>query len=714
MTNVKRSISIVIPSFNASKCIKACILSLKNQTYAPCEIIVVNDASTDRTAEVVSQLDVIMLDQEENGGAGSARHAGVKVAQGDIVAFIDSDCIAPSNWIEKIVSEFEADSSLGLVGGIYQHSFEFDQISSVKLLCLFEESYFWYISSQNQDKAFPPGGNFAVLKKTWNQDRSGLELKLFKGIASGEDTLVCSELKKSNKLKFTNSLLVQHNLSNHWKTYFKRHINRGISRATLIANKLTITSDITVNAYGGNRLMASSLFLCLAILCIPALPFFPIECIIFGGILFLAQHWLSREFFDLCKVKFLNPRTSKKLSLFQLLKLRLGLLARIFCWLLGFFKGFYRHWFSKFKLLWNVVFSVIHFWVPGRISKLFYFVTSKCNARCDFCFNLENVINWESRNSNELRFDEISKIAVKFGRLPYITLSGGEPFMRKDLTKIIREFHEKAKTQWVTIPTNGAITENTVNAVREILQECPGLFLTVQVSIDGLFEDHDKSRKLSGGFTSMAKTLRELAKIRKSFRNLRIQINTCVDSFNIEQIQQIISYCKTNFEFDQQLFYLIRKTNELITTENNHLTSNFFEIVNANEEREWNENRKTLWNRVVRVLQGLTYQDLADIKLTQKFIRPCYATEKFVTLYDDGEVSPCEVLEEKVKYGNIRDFGYDYYKLQKQPKVQRYYKKEIIGNKCNCEWMCALPINMLYSKSTYARIFKGLMTPGKI
>jgi glycosyltransferase involved in cell wall biosynthesis/MoaA/NifB/PqqE/SkfB family radical SAM enzyme len=712
MNEKKLKISVVVPAFNAAKSIEACVQSLKGQTYSLCEIIVVNDASTDNTAQLVRQLGVTLVDRKRNGGAGSARNTGVEAASGDIVAFTDADCTAPSTWIEKIAEEFLADPELGVVGGIYHPNHQVS--SSVDLLCYFEEEFFWHISSKHPTEAFPPGGNLAVSRKIWKEGRSGLEVKLLKGFASGEDTLVCSELKKISKLKFIDSLFVHHRSPNHWKSYFLRHINRGLSRATLMANQLTVRSDVTVKAYGGASLMISNLFMGLFLLSFSFVPLFPIEAMTVGVASLFLQHWFSKPFFDLAKSKLLETSSQQTITLSYSIKIRLLLIVRLFCWVYGFVKGYLRHWLFKLKLLWNVTCSIIHFWIPGRISRLFYFVTSKCNARCEFCFNLDNVINWESRSSNELEIEEIIKIADKFGRLPYITLSGGEPFMRKDLAEVIRVFHERAKTQWVTIPTNAAITDNTITRVREILQECPGLFLTIQVSIDALFKDHDDSRKMPGGFEAMSETLKGLAKIRGHFKNLRIQINTCFDDFNVEQIQEIINHCKSHFNFDQQLFYLIRESEELITQKNNHLVPSFFEVLHTNEEREWKENKKNLWNRAVRVLQGLTYQDLADIKLKKKFIRPCYATEKFATLYDDGEISPCEVLAETVAYGNIKNFDYDYYKLREQPKVQQFYETDIKEKKCNCEWMCALPINMLYDPSAYIKVFKGLISPGKI
>jgi MoaA/NifB/PqqE/SkfB family radical SAM enzyme len=314
---------------------------------------------------------------------------------------------------------------------------------------------------------------------------------------------------------------------------------------------------------------------------------------------------------------------------------------------------------------------------------------------------------------DELTLEEIRKIAQKFKRLPYITMSGGEPFMRKDLVEVLQVFHEVTRTQWITIPSNGAITENTLRMTQEILSKCPTLFLTIQVSIDSLYQEHDESRKMPGGFEALTITLKGLSRLREQYKNLRIQIATCYGDYNVHRIPEIIKYCQDHFKYDQQIFYLIRETGELIADKNQHLVEPFIDAVQANDENEWTGHRKSIWSRAVRVLQGLTYQDLVSIKMHHKYLRPCYATEKFVTLYDNGDISPCEVLEEKIKYGNIKDFDYDFYKLKKN-EIKESYQRDIIEKKCNCEWMCAVPINMLYDPATYLRIIRGLFAPEKM
>lgn len=389
------------------------------------------------------------------------------------------------------------------------------------------------------------------------------------------------------------------------------------------------------------------------------------------------------------------------------------LFMRSAAWVLGASLFFSRKFFLGIQKKKNILFSILHFWRPARISKLFYFVTSVCNARCEFCFNLENVENGKERKPHELSLKEIRSIAEKLKRLPYLNLSGGEPFMRKDLADLIEVFHRNCKTQWVTIPTNASLTKTILDTTQEILTRCPILFLTVQISIDGLDETHDHSRKIKGGFTAMTKTLEGLSRLKPWYPNLRIQIATAYDDFNASEMPEIIRFVREHFIYDQQMFYLIREAGLKITPSRNHLIPSFSRTLAENENYEGAKIRQTLWSQAVRILQEATYSDVVRIKQKKEFLRPCHALRKFVTLYDDGQISPCEILD-SVNLGNIRDFDYDYYKLMRKKESVNFYKQKIVKEKCNCDWMCAVPINMLYDIKMAPRLIRALTKPVRL
>jgi glycosyltransferase involved in cell wall biosynthesis len=85
-------ISVIIPTFNREHCVRQSLDSVLAQTFQDFELIVVDDGSTDGTVEILKSYgDKIRLICQKNAGAGAARNAGIRAAQGKHVAFLDSD-----------------------------------------------------------------------------------------------------------------------------------------------------------------------------------------------------------------------------------------------------------------------------------------------------------------------------------------------------------------------------------------------------------------------------------------------------------------------------------------------------------------------------------------------------------------------------------------------------------------------------------------------
>ena len=113
-----KKFSVIIPAFNAEETIDLTLKALKAQkNVEDFEIIVVDDGSKDRTAEIVDRYPVKLIKQE-NSGPASARNRGVEAAAADIVLFTDSDCIPAEDWVEKMTAPF-ADEEISGVKGIY-------------------------------------------------------------------------------------------------------------------------------------------------------------------------------------------------------------------------------------------------------------------------------------------------------------------------------------------------------------------------------------------------------------------------------------------------------------------------------------------------------------------------------------------------------------------------------------------------------------------
>jgi glycosyltransferase involved in cell wall biosynthesis len=109
------SISVIIPAYNAADCISRALDTVLQQTLSACEVIVVDDGSTDNTSEVVRKYpEPVRLVATKNQGPGCARNTGAQIARGDWFAFLDADDGWVPTKLERQAS-FTADPSVGIV-----------------------------------------------------------------------------------------------------------------------------------------------------------------------------------------------------------------------------------------------------------------------------------------------------------------------------------------------------------------------------------------------------------------------------------------------------------------------------------------------------------------------------------------------------------------------------------------------------------------------
>jgi glycosyltransferase involved in cell wall biosynthesis len=109
-------VSVVIPAYNASRTITAALESVFAQTFTDYDVIVVDDGSTDDTsARVAAWGDRLRFVRQANGGPGAARNAGLKHADGRLVAFLDADDVWMPRKLERQVAYFERYPETGLL-----------------------------------------------------------------------------------------------------------------------------------------------------------------------------------------------------------------------------------------------------------------------------------------------------------------------------------------------------------------------------------------------------------------------------------------------------------------------------------------------------------------------------------------------------------------------------------------------------------------------
>ncbi|MBA7536910.1 hypothetical protein ES705_29175 [subsurface metagenome] len=108
--------SLIVPAYNEEKYIERCLQSLISQNYPSYEIIVIDNNSTDRTAEIAKGLvDKVLF--EPRKGYIHATNRGAREARGKYISFCDADSIYPPNWLEKVNRKFEKNPEIVVVYG---------------------------------------------------------------------------------------------------------------------------------------------------------------------------------------------------------------------------------------------------------------------------------------------------------------------------------------------------------------------------------------------------------------------------------------------------------------------------------------------------------------------------------------------------------------------------------------------------------------------
>lgn len=118
-------VSVIVPVYNTEKYLERCIDSLLRQTYKNIEILIIDDGSTDNSPEICDRYslldDRVKVVHKSNGGVSSARNAGLDIASGKYVAFVDSDDYVEETYIECLYSLIKDNSAdLSICGYIYE------------------------------------------------------------------------------------------------------------------------------------------------------------------------------------------------------------------------------------------------------------------------------------------------------------------------------------------------------------------------------------------------------------------------------------------------------------------------------------------------------------------------------------------------------------------------------------------------------------------
>lgn len=326
--------------------------------------------------------------------------------------------------------------------------------------------------------------------------------------------------------------------------------------------------------------------------------------------------------------------------------------------------------------------------VPGPIT-LTFSVTNLCQSRCKTC-NIWKIYPEKHQSlENELKIDEIRKIFKSMGRVYFFNVSGGEPFLRKDLPEVVEAAVDYLRPPIIHIPTNALAPEKIISYSQIILEmlsnKAPRTAFTIKPSLDGIGKLHDEIRGVKGNWDKLLETIKSLQELERQYHNLHIEIGTVVSNFNkhcldeIEEFVHSLGIQSYRNEIAEQREEFLNIGDPITPTgaEYAALMKRFSEEIRANLK-----NKRSL-ARVTESLRLVYYELAARIMTERRQVIPCYAGITNVHLTAYGDLWPCCVLGYAKPMGNLRDADYDFWKIWRSSGAEEI-RKSIRNKECVC------------------------------
>ncbi|MBN2384844.1 radical SAM protein [bacterium] len=336
---------------------------------------------------------------------------------------------------------------------------------------------------------------------------------------------------------------------------------------------------------------------------------------------------------------------------------------------------------------------------------LVFFVTERCLAHCKHC-----LLGQKRQGLKELTIDEIEKISRSLDKILFLLPTGGEPFLREDIAEIVQIFYRNNAAANVGIPTNGYLTESIIKSVSTILKTCPKVDLAVDVSFDGVGSKHDEIRGVPGLFERAVTTYRELASLKKHYPRFNLNVGVTVSRYNQDDLTELYEFLTKELGVATINHLLVR--GNPADTNSKGVDPDKYKAFSDLLERGAKDSTLTGYHsysfsdfvnavRIVRqgVIDRMTRTDQQQL--------PCYAGSLGGVLLSNGDVFPCELLDQQI--GNVRDVDYDFRKLWFSPRNDEI-REWIKTNKCHCTYECFLTLSVFFTPSSLAQVFMEYLT----
>ena len=330
----------------------------------------------------------------------------------------------------------------------------------------------------------------------------------------------------------------------------------------------------------------------------------------------------------------------------------------------------------------------LHF-IPRLIFKsglplqLVFFVTSRCDLRCGHCFFWKHI---NKQTIKELSLKEIKKIAHNSKlNLLWLCLTGGEPFMRSDLAEVALVLCQSWHVANLSIPTNGQKTDQIFNTTKKILDSCPNTYVSINVSLDGFAQTHDRLRGVPGSYSRAIRTFKKLQTLKGKYDNFGLSIQATQTKDNQKELKKFYLFVRDKLKPDYFNMNLIRGVprKRILKQIDINYYKDFIRQTKLDTSRGLWSYYKFPLSKISLARNFLVYGQVLKTFETNRYQSPCYSGKLSGVIDQHGNVSPCEMLP-KAKMGNLRKVNYDFSRLWFSARSRKISRQ--IKNKCFCTY----------------------------
>ena len=318
------------------------------------------------------------------------------------------------------------------------------------------------------------------------------------------------------------------------------------------------------------------------------------------------------------------------------------------------------------------------------------YIDGRCNMHCGFCCHAA----MDARKTPIMPAEKWGSIFRKAQSLLHLTVTGGEPFIRKDFVEIIDKIISSCGVPRVSIKTNGFYTERIKNFIPKLIDKHRNTEFTLSISLDGPEEMHDKVRNFKGGYKQVLETI-EIMNVYRNQPNFFLRLASVLTKDNRHILQKLFEQT-SSWPIDFHELILVR---DVPVNEQLELKSDYEKLSKKQHERSSKSWRKSFNGKLFEKIYLETIKRIDS----DKVYSPCLAGGRFVEIFPDGIVRGCEVekLWDVSKIGTVNENNLDIVDVVKSNEAKKFQK---IAKKCTCTFECANAINTVYDPKHWASL----------